>query len=205
MLKRKNQLSVGENIWEAFFVFEKIEARGAASTGPAFGNEESKCLIWELRERERVCVCVLSVDGWGVSDARGQFASGATDKRGKGGGGGYQRELTKTSKPAKSSWTKLRDNFVRITISYHQKHSIKYLTFDSDTGKFISWIRERSKQMVANEDVKLCAVQGRAGFHKEYLAQAILVFYYSLRGWRWSCLCVIWSARLARTFWRLSE
>ena len=26
------------------FVFETIEARWAASTGPAFGNEESKCL-----------------------------------------------------------------------------------------------------------------------------------------------------------------
>ena len=49
MLRRKNQLSVDENIWEAFFVFEKIEARGAASTGPAFGNEELKCLTWELR------------------------------------------------------------------------------------------------------------------------------------------------------------
>ena len=49
MLRRKNQLSVDENIWEALFVFEKIEARGAASTGPAFGNEESTCLTWELR------------------------------------------------------------------------------------------------------------------------------------------------------------
>ena len=44
ILRRKNQLSVDENIWEALFVFEKIEARWAASTGPAFVNEESKFL-----------------------------------------------------------------------------------------------------------------------------------------------------------------
>ena len=44
MLRRKNQLSVDENIWEALFVFEIIEARWAASMEPVFGNEESKCL-----------------------------------------------------------------------------------------------------------------------------------------------------------------
>ena len=38
MLRRKNQLSVDENIWKALFVFENIEARWAASTGPAFEN-----------------------------------------------------------------------------------------------------------------------------------------------------------------------
>ena len=45
MVRRKNQLSVDENICDTLFVFEKIEARGAASTGPAFGNEELQCLI----------------------------------------------------------------------------------------------------------------------------------------------------------------
>ena len=50
MLRRTDQISADENIWEAFFfVFEEIEARWTASTGPAFGNEQSTCLT---------CVCL---------------------------------------------------------------------------------------------------------------------------------------------------
>ena len=37
MLKRKSYLSVGENVCEALFVFEKLEAREAASVEPVFG------------------------------------------------------------------------------------------------------------------------------------------------------------------------
>ena len=44
MPKTENQLSVGENIIEAFFVFEKLEALLAASTETLFGKEESRCL-----------------------------------------------------------------------------------------------------------------------------------------------------------------
>ena len=49
--KTENQLSVDENIIEAFFVFEKLEALLAASTETHFGKEESRCLIGWKRKK----------------------------------------------------------------------------------------------------------------------------------------------------------
>ena len=50
MRRRKNQLSDDEHIWEAVFVVEKSEARLAAWTQAAVGNEESNCLTktWQI-------------------------------------------------------------------------------------------------------------------------------------------------------------
>ena len=61
------------------------------------------------------------------------------------------------------------------------------------------------KRMVANEDMQHCAVQCRAGFHKEYLDQAISFFTSVFADGDDRGFVLFWSARLARTFWLLSE
>ena len=88
MLKRKIiYFSVDENIWEALFVFEKLEALIAASSEPVFRTEESKCLTWEMQDsacdlvwsglvdgtasQRDLCVCVSSIQCLNLYEKKG--------------------------------------------------------------------------------------------------------------------------------------